>query len=188
MNELVTGRLLLSDWCMEDFEPLAAFLADGEANRHRGAGKALARDEAWEYLTDLAGQWGLRGYGQFAVEELASGDLVGWCGLWHPADLAEPELAWTIFPRFQGKGYATEAAERVLAWAAHDLSLPPLFSFVHPDNQPSRRLAERLGATLEGDTTFRGRPRLIYRHRDLSSSKTTHSNTDNIRRLHTCQS
>ena len=36
-----------------------------------------------------------------------------------------------------------------MRWAAEDLSLPPLFSFVHPDNAPSRRVAERLGATLE---------------------------------------
>ena len=53
---------------------------------------------------------------------------------------------------------------------------PPLFSFVHPDNTPSRKLAERLGAVLEGDTEFRGQPRLIYRHRDL---RTTNSNQFN---------
>ena len=99
-----------------------------------------------------------------------SGTVVGWAGLWHPIFLDEPELAWSLFPAAQGRGYATEAATRVMRWAAADLDLPPLFSFVHPDNMPSRKLAERLGATLEGETIFRGQPRLIYRHRDLQTS------------------
>lgn len=173
MTTLLTSRLTLRQWHLDDFGPLAAFLSDGEANRYRGQGLAATQDEAWSRLCETVGQWTLRGYGEFAVEETASGRLVGWAGLWHPIGLDEPELAWSLFPEAQGKGLATEAAARVLEWAAHDLRLPALFSFVHPDNTPSRKLAERLGASIEKQTEFRGRPRLVYRHRDLTSDKQT---------------
>lgn len=173
---LETDRLVLRQWTLDDFEPLAQFLADGEANRHRGAGRALSRGEAWQFLCEKAGEWQLRGTGEFAVTRKDGGDLIGWAGLWHPIEIDEPELAWSLFTAAQGRGFATEAARRVMCWAANDLKLPPLFSFVHPDNHPSRRLAERLGASLENNTIFRGQPRLIYRHRDLATPQTTSFN------------
>lgn len=175
MSELHTHRLTLRQWRMDDFEPLAAFVADAEVNRFRGSGKAMDRSTAWKFLCEKAGQWSLRGYGEFAVDNSATAALIGWAGLWHPAELPEPELAWSLFPAAHGKGYATEAAECAMRWAAIDLGLPPLFSFVHPDNTPSRRVAERLGATLEAQTTFRDAPRLVYRHREIVSSETTRS-------------
>jgi RimJ/RimL family protein N-acetyltransferase len=185
---LETNRLILRQWRRDDFEPLAAFLADGEASRYRGSGKAATTSEAWRFLCEKIGEWHLRGTGEFAVETKATGDLVGWAGLWHPIELDEPELAWSLFQAAQGNGYATEAAERVMRWAADDLGLPPLFSFVHADNHPSRRLAERLGAMLTGETTLRGQPRLLYRHRDLNAETSTHTTSNKIRREPVCQS
>lgn len=184
---LTTERLKLRQWRAGDFEPFAEFVADSEVNRYRGNGTAMDRDTAWNFLCEKAGQWSIRGYGIFAVEETASGMLAGWAGLWHPVMLDEPELAWSLFPSAQGHGYATEAAECVMQWAADDLGLPPLFSFVHPDNHPSRRVAERLGATLEGETEFRGQPRLRYRHRDLTKTINTISSNQPENEL-TCQS
>ena len=192
MTELTTDRLLLRQWRLDDFEPLAAFLADAEANRYRGPGRGISRDDAWIKLMEFTGQWALRGYGEFAVEDRANGDLVGWAGLWHPIALDEPELAWSLFPAAQGKGYATEAASAVMRWAAQAQSLGPLFSFVHPDNHPSRKLAERLGAHCEGEVEFRGSPRLFYRHAlggpQYAINPTDQSRSDEPRRIEPCQS
>jgi RimJ/RimL family protein N-acetyltransferase len=188
MTTLQTSRLTLRQWRLDDFEPLAAFVADGEINRYRGAGHAMDRPAAWGLLCEKIGQWTLRGYGSFAIEESATAKLMGWAGLWDPIDFPEPELAWALFPSAQGQGYATEAAERVMRWAAEVLRLPPLFSFVHPENLPSRRVAERLGARFEGETEFRGQPRLIYRHRDLQSSNSTQTTSNQPEKDLTCQS
>ncbi len=163
--QLETARMRLRPWCGDDFPSLATFLADDEVNAYRGPGRGISRDEAWTVLLEFAGQWPLRGYGIFAVEEKTTQRLIGWSGLWHPASLEEPELAWSLFPDAHGHGYAAEAATEVLSWANAVLNLPPLFSFVHPDNHPSRKLAERLGATCERRVEFRGQPRLFYRHR-----------------------
>lgn len=186
MTTLHTDRLTLRQWRASDFEPFAIFVANAEANRYRGSGNPMDRATAWNFLCEKAGQWPLRGYGIFAAEETATDTLVGWAGLWHPIHLDEPELAWSLFPSAQGKGYATEAAERAQRWAAEDLGLAPLFSFVHPANTPSRKVAERLGATLESETEFRGAPRLLYRHRDLTSSNSTHSNNDQPKKETSC--
>ncbi len=159
---LQTQRLNLRQWRLADFEPLSDFLIRDELNKYRGGG--LSRGEAWEFLSARAGDWQIRGYGCFVIEEKKSGAAAGFCGLWHPFDLDEPELAWSLYPKFHRKGYAVEAATAVKVWAHETLKLPPLMSFVHPDNAPSIALAERLGAAIEELTTFGGEPRYRYRH------------------------
>tara|TARA_B100000405_G_scaffold299294_1_gene257402 strand:- start:175 stop:510 length:336 start_codon:yes stop_codon:yes gene_type:complete len=67
------------------------------------------------------------------------------------------ERAWTEF--------CAKAGE----WTVQDLG--PLMSFVHPDNQASRAVAERLGAVVEGQGRLNGEPRLIYRHAGPEKAK-----------------
>jgi len=160
--ELETERLRLRGWHAEDFEAYAAFAGDTALNAHRGG--AVDRIRAWDEFCAILGQWELLGIGNFAVEEKSSGDVAGYAGLWFPQDLDEPELCWSLFEAFHGRGYATEAARAVQLWAYEEKNLPPLMSYIHPGNIPSQRVAERLGATFEKDTELRGSPRWLYRH------------------------
>lgn len=157
-----TDRLRLRAWKMEDFEPLATFLADPELSLYRTA--PVDRFGAWKSMCAHIGQWQISGYGVFGAALKETDEPVGYTGLYHPIILDEPELAWSLFRRYHGNGYAVEMARAARDWAARDLGLGPLASIVHPDNAPSIRVAERLGATLEGTTTYLGEPRLLYRH------------------------
>lgn len=161
--ELETERLRLRGWRLEDFDAYAHFAGDTALNAHRGG--AVDRVHAWNEFCAISGQWTMRGVGMFAAEDKASGSVVGYAGLWFPDDLPEPELCWSLYARFHGRGYATEAAHAVQCWAHQARALPPLMSFVHPGNVASQRVAERLGATLDAHTEFRGSPRLLFRHR-----------------------
>ncbi|MGI9406094.1 MAG: GNAT family N-acetyltransferase [Hyphomicrobiaceae bacterium] len=161
--QLQTERLILRGWQAEDFEAFAAFNADAELNAHRSG--ARDRITAWEQFCALTGHWQMRGYGEFALEEKKTGQVAGYAGLWMPSDLDEPELCWGLYREFHGHGYATEAASAVRKWTHETLGLPPLMSYIHPENIASQRVAERLGAQLEGKGQLRGKPRLIYRHR-----------------------
>ena len=161
--ELPTERLLLRGWTANDFESFAEFAGDTALNSHRGG--AVDRVHAWDEFCAILGQWVLRGFGTFAIEDRASGQVAGYAGLWFPEDLEEPELCWSLYASFHGKGLATEAAKAVQHWAHTEKNLPALMSFIHPGNKASQRVADRLGATLEGETELRGSPRLFYRHR-----------------------
>lgn len=160
---LHSERLTLRGWTTADFDAYAVFQMDPDLTRFT-SGACKSKTQAWTVFAALCGEWLLRGYGTFAIEEQGSGALAGYAGLWHPADLAEPELCWGLFHGFHGKGYATEAALCARDWAATELRLPPLMSFVHPDNHASQNVAERLGAICGGETELRGLPRLFYRH------------------------
>lgn len=74
---------------------------------------------------------------------------MGAIGLWYPEGWPEIELGYWVVRSMQGKGYAKEAAVKARDFAFETLGLETLVSYVHPDNEPSKRLAERLGARME---------------------------------------
>jgi len=142
-----TKRLLLRQWANDDFESFATYYADEEMARFVG-GKS-DREAAWRRMASLIGHWALRGYGYWAVEECDTGRFVGCVGLWFSDGWPELELGYWLTRDMQGKGYATEAARRARDYAFGVVGSETLVSYIHPDNAPSKRVAEALGARCE---------------------------------------
>ena len=146
--ELESDRLRLRQWQHEDFEIYADYYGDRELSRFIGG--PCDRHQAWRRWAAEIGHWAIRGHGFWAVEDKESKGFVGAVGLWRPDGWPELELGYWLMPAAQGKGYATEAARRARDYARDVLGAGPLVSFVHPDNEASKRVAERVGAQLEG--------------------------------------
>jgi RimJ/RimL family protein N-acetyltransferase len=160
-QELETDRLRFRLLRESDFPLYETWCANIEVMRYLG-GKTMNRLEAWRHLAYQLGHWAMRGYGYYAVEEKASGQLVGRVGFTDSAAWPGFELGWTIAPEHQRKGYASEAARMLLPYAFDALDRSHVISLIHPDNTPSRRVAERLGETVEGETEVLTMPVLIY--------------------------
>lgn len=143
---LETERLILRAYRLSDFETYASTLASARMVHV----DRLDRHDAWfVFCNELAG-WHLRGAGLFAVDR-HDGTFVGTVGIQQPDHFPEPELGWTLHDGHEGRGYATEAARAVLAWA-RDLArdrVASLVSYVAPANAASIAVARRLGATLD---------------------------------------
>jgi RimJ/RimL family protein N-acetyltransferase len=159
---LETERLWLRNWRESDLDRY--FMLRGDEAATQFIGGVTSRDDTWRGIAMLLGHQILRGYSIFALEEKSTGLLVGYCGPWFPLGFPEPEIGWGLVPSEQGKGFATEAAKRALAFAFGPLGWTTAISLIAPENLPSARVAERLGAKLEGSTEFRGRMCGIYRH------------------------
>jgi ribosomal-protein-alanine N-acetyltransferase len=56
-----------------------------------------------------------------------------------------PEIGWRLRRDHWGRGLATEASRSLLDHAFGTLRLASVWAIVHPDNEPSVRLAKRLG-------------------------------------------
>lgn len=158
---LDTQRLTLRAPRKSDLPTLTAFFQTERS--HTVSGPATP-PEVFSKLTSMIGHWAIMGHGLWAIEARDNGDFLGWTGVICPPEWDEPELAWTVFAHAEGKGYAFEAARAVRAFAAQEMKLDGLISYIHPDNTRSAALAERLGATLETTRTWRGAPIHIYRH------------------------
>lgn len=161
MVRLETERLTLRMWREDDFEPFAQICADPEVMRFLG-GKTLTRAESWRSMAFLVGHWHLLGYGHWVVEEKASGQFIGRLGFLNPEGWPGFEIGWTLGREHWGKGYATEGARRALHYAFTELDKDHVISLIHPENQGSIRVAERLGERPEGKTEVMGIEVVIY--------------------------
>jgi RimJ/RimL family protein N-acetyltransferase len=159
---LHTDRLTLRAFRAGDLDAFAAMQANPEVRRFLG-GTPLSRAESWSLMERILGQWAMRGYGMFAVE--VEGRCAGWAGVLHALEWPEPELAYSLDQPFWGRGIATEAAGAARAWGFTRLGCARLASFIMPDNVRSARVAEKLGAVREGQTTIRGFPVDWWVHR-----------------------
>lgn len=163
---LETERLVLRGFGPADFEAYAAMFGDPEVARHVGDGTPLDRTGAWRSLAMVVGHWRLAGCGLWAVAERGgSGEAVGRVGLLRPEGWPGLELAWAIARPRQGRGYATEAAARAMAWAFDEFGADRLVSMVRPENAPSIRVAEKLGMARDGEIGMLGAPALLFARR-----------------------
>ena len=158
-----TERLLLRPYRPQDFRHLLVLY---ESDRAAYIGGQLPPRKVWDGFMNVIGHWPLLGFGGWAVEEAATGELVGEVALQHPPDYPETELGWLLFEGQEGKGYAREAAEAARRFALDETSISSLVSYIDRDNHRSIRLAERLGARLDlGAPTPNGDPCHVYRYR-----------------------
>jgi RimJ/RimL family protein N-acetyltransferase len=159
--ELESERLRFRQWRESDFPTYEQWCSRMEIMRYLG-GKTFDRIQAWRHMAYQLGHWQLLGYGYYAVEEKATGALIGRIGYTHHPGWPDFELGWTIIPEYQGRGYATEGARMLLDYAFTSLGRDRVTSLIHPDNAPSRRVAEKLGQAIEGETEVLTMPVLVY--------------------------
>jgi RimJ/RimL family protein N-acetyltransferase len=145
---LETERLLIRRFEREDVEDRFEYLSDSE----------VARYEYWEPYSSLeavrqeneaerAVEPGEEArWFELAVVLRSESKVIGCVGI---KILSRQhrfgEVGWTLNPRYQGRGYATEAANAILRFGFEELDLYWLSAFCHVRNEPSWRLMERIG-------------------------------------------
>jgi RimJ/RimL family protein N-acetyltransferase len=135
---LETERLRLRPWAGSDAADLR--LLHGE----RGGALPTVEQARGSIERDLL-RSAETGIGLLPIQRRAEGDFIGYCGLIiGRASLEEPEIAYELFQRAHGHGYATEAAHAVLD-AAIATGRERLWSTVRSWNAPSFRVLEKLG-------------------------------------------
>ena len=161
---VMTERLVLRAFTEADLPAYAAIMAAPEVRSSLRLPDTFDEYAAWEQLVAFTGQWVLRGTGQWAVEERATGRLVGRAGTHHPhrRDWPGVEVGWTFDPSVWGRGYATEAGRAAVDWAWANLDVDVLHSMIHVENERSMAVARRLGFVLAETRVFAWYPALAH--------------------------
>jgi RimJ/RimL family protein N-acetyltransferase len=160
-KELQTERLRLRPWRDSDHPLLPKFYSGDDA---RFVGGPLDADDTWRRMAMFVGHWTLRRFGNWVIEERASGRQAGYAGLWYPFGWPEREIIWILFDGFRGKGYATEAALCAREHAYRRCGWNTAVSYINPENHASVKVAQRLGARRETQIMLRGHPTDVWRH------------------------
>lgn len=129
---------------------------------HYRSDPRVARYQDWTSFSEVEGQGFFAGQAklhpdvpgtwfQMAIELGETGELVGDCGLHTPADrLGQAEIGFTLAPEHQGRGYATEAINCLLAYVFDQLGKHRVIAITDARNAPAARVLERVGMRREG--------------------------------------
>lgn len=157
-----TPRLIVRRWDMDrDIDDAFAMYSDPEVMRYLGRDPKPDTDiEALR--TRLAARVATQdeaanGLGTWAIEEAATGDVVGAFlikalpdGDGNPTE--HIEIGWHLRRKSWGMGYATEAAQEGIRYGFETLGLPELHAVVYAENTRSLAVARRLGMRHLGPT------------------------------------
>jgi len=160
--ELRTERLLMRGWRDDDFEAWTRILGEPLVALGIGHPTGMTPGEAWRHMAAMAGHWELKGFGNWVLEELSTGEVVGRAGPYEPAGWPGLEIGWTVGRDHWGKGYAPEAARESARWVHDVLGADHFISVIDPANARSIRVAEKLGEKLEGEFSYAGFDLLVY--------------------------
>lgn len=146
---LETDRLVLREMTMADVDDLMGIFGDPEAMRYYPSTKS--REEAEGWVRWVLDSYAANGFGLWVAMLKGTGEFAGQCGL-TLQDLdgaAEPEIGYLFLRRLWGRGLATEAARACRDHAFGSLGLARVVSLPDSANLASRRVAEKVGMTLE---------------------------------------
>ncbi len=151
-----TPRLVLRRWRDDDIAPMTAINADPQVMRWIGDGSTRDEQRTRAGITACEHEWDTKGFGLFAVEVRATGELAGFTGLSVPDFLPEVmpavEIGWRLGRQFWGQGIATEAARAALRFGLVHCELERIVSIAQVGNSASERIMAKLGMHLERET------------------------------------
>jgi ribosomal-protein-alanine N-acetyltransferase len=106
--------------------------------------------------------WPAHGFGDWGVADKPDGELIGFAGLHHIADMDEVNIGYVLQRDRWRRGLGYEIAEAVLAHGFRHLRLPEVVAAVDPHNTASVGLARKCGLALRKRIVWMGRERQAY--------------------------
>ena len=161
-----TERLRLRPCRADDLEAFHALTDDEESRRFLSS--VSRREDSYRRLMMSVGGWAAHGFGTFAVEDRATGAVVGSGGLFRmvrtlDVDMPEAvEAGWIIARPRWGEGLAGEAMSAAHDWWDREHGPGRTIAMIVPGNTASERIAARLGYRAFRDTEHLGDPVRLY--------------------------
>ena len=143
---LHTPRLRLDPLREIDAESMTIVLADPALHAFTGAeplGAAALRQRFARLTIGRSGD-GTQLWHNWIVRIATDGTAVGTVQATVAADEPTAEVAWVIGVPWQGRGYATEAAQALVAWL-ESVGVTTITAHIHPDHEASAVVASRAG-------------------------------------------
>ena len=144
---LQTERLKLRPFGLDDLSLAARIMRNPRIVFWRKTRVSLNEIRAGIKRSQKMNDWGL---GWWLIFEAQTNRLVGSVMLQPLENTFEVEVGYHVLPEYWGRGYASEAARKIVAHGFDRLGLPNIRAVVLPRNRPSLRIVEKLGFSPRG--------------------------------------
>ena len=131
--------------------------------RHWAPGPDKTEQDTARRISEINAHWNEHGFGDWAVIEKASSELIGFSGLHFIADMKEVNIGYAFHPSCWRKGLGHETCRAVLDHGFEKLELSEIVAVIAPENTASIGLAEKCGLRFWKQTIWTGNERVVHR-------------------------
>jgi [ribosomal protein S5]-alanine N-acetyltransferase len=145
---LHAGSIVLRRFRVEDAADVVVACTDADIVRFTFMQEGLTEADAVRWI-EQGNEWWPHGHPRFAIADAADDRVLGQVGMAVNERHRSAEAYYWVSPAARRRRVAWTALGLLADWAFAE-GLERLFLLIHPENEPSNRLAERLGFTREG--------------------------------------
>jgi ribosomal-protein-alanine N-acetyltransferase len=160
---LETPRLILRPFDHNDAADIFKVFSDPETMKYFLHWLADDLDDVRGFIDWIRGVQEEYGFSYWAMEEKASGEVIGDCGLIPlQGEGPEIELGCDVRRDKWNQGYATEAAKASIDHAFNGLKLHRIVAATHRENKVSQHVLEKLGFVFDHVGPYWGEDSYFY--------------------------
>lgn len=154
--KIETPNLILRPFTEADSGPMHQILSGRDVLRYFPDSSPLNLERVQRMIRNLLEHWQKYGYGLWAVESRANGQLIGRGGLQYIEETDEVEVDFILGNPFWGHGFATEIGKSSLKYGFENLMFDTIVGIVHPGNSASQRVLEKIGMHFTKEKEYFG--------------------------------
>ncbi len=152
-----TDRIKIREINNNDLIDLRLVLSDPEVMKYSIKG-VHSDSEIQKYIDNCQKQYKAAGYGQWGLFSKRDNIFIGICGL--NSHMVENNdllhVSYRLVPNHQGKGFASEATTALIYFCKQELNLETISVLIDPNNEPSLKVAKRVGFAFHKKSIIQG--------------------------------
>ena len=152
-----TDRLLIRSTSVEDALFILELFNSPKWLKYIGDRNVRTVSQSKKYIQDrMLSQYERLGYSTFTVIRKSDLAKMGTCGLYDREGVEGIDIGFAFLQQFEGRGYAFEAAEKVMSLAFNEFGISELKAITTKYNFASQKLLDKLGMKQSGTMTLPG--------------------------------
>jgi ribosomal-protein-alanine N-acetyltransferase len=148
---LETERLILRDIVYEDAQDIFDCFSNDDVTRYYGQDNLTSVEQAQQFVAFFSRNYSEKRGIRWGIERKGQSGLIGTIGFnaWSSKH-RRAEIGYELHPQYWRKGYAKEAASKVISYGFNNLHLTRIGAVVFTENAASNGLLTNLGFEKEG--------------------------------------
>ncbi|MBO6201546.1 MAG: GNAT family N-acetyltransferase [Chryseobacterium sp.] len=155
MKNYETERLILKSAALEDADFFLKLYNLPSFIKFIGDKNLRTKEDAEKYITNrFLPQIDKLGFGNYVVIHKELNEKIGAVGVFIREGIDVPDIGFSFFPDFEGKGYAYESAVNLMEIVKTEFGVEKLSAMTSDENLSSQKLIERLGLAFKKYVIF----------------------------------
>lgn len=147
---LKTKRLILKPTTMAELNNLYQLQTDADVMKYIGVRNM---DEVKKFLENTLAHHNKHHFSFCSMYEAQDHTFIGQAGIMYleyDDTQSNIEIGYRLYKKFWNKGYATEVSKALIKWGFEHLPVDKLTAVIHPENEGSRHVLEKVGMHYVG--------------------------------------